>query len=541
MKRCLVLTASCLLVLLIGVGTVGSQDGRGLVIMSSPISTIEADPINYSFPRLFRYDSMRGTLIGAAADNLALTLSPQPTADLFQTIQLREDLLWEDGRAVNAWDVLAALITYGFYLDTLSGIKVIDDSTLSLGYRSSACSNLAQINPIIAPVSARFEAFARDFNSNHDEVIPIGDWQLALRDSGVEVQTQFRNIELVNGFGDRRTISLSGASGTRLGNLALLYIPGSSSVDAFLRGQTNLLIDPAFNRRTELLSQEVTQVYDAPGRWLHYLVFNMADTRIPRSAFTRRGELLEQGVNQFFSDRRVRQAVQLGLDISAIIDIFYHGGASVATGTIPSIWQGHNPAIEPASYDPGAAARLLDEAGWVDTDGDGIRNCYRCLYAEPGTSLSLRMESSIAASDLIRTHLRRIGIEVNIGSGAYTGQDSDLYLIAPDADYVYVQSPDPDQSAALTRAGDVIGSMGNLGSYYNPEVERLMEQARTLSGCDITERAALYRQAQAIIADDIAIIGLFTLHDFYLARGIDGFDPRPGDPFWNLPNWRVTR
>lgn len=72
-----------------------------------------------------------------------------------------------------------------------------------------------------------------------------------------------------------------------------------------------------------------------------------------------------------FDDDRVRQALTLALDRETIAEVVYEGLAVTATGPFPPVSWAFNPNVTPLPYDPEAAARLLAEAGWQDTDGDG--------------------------------------------------------------------------------------------------------------------------------------------------------------------------
>jgi len=89
----------------------------------------------------------------------------------------------------------------------------------------------------------------------------------------------------------------------------------------------------------------------------------------------------------FFSDRRVRLAMTHMIDRKAIITHLLKGHGRLATGPFEPGGQQHNPNIEPWPYDPQKAKRLLDQAGWRDTDGDGLRDKagrafrFRLLYA----------------------------------------------------------------------------------------------------------------------------------------------------------------
>jgi ABC-type transport system substrate-binding protein len=543
-KRILIGLMICTLTLLVGASIVGSQDGRGLV----RINRSDASFLGSLFPTLYRIQPETGLMEGASPDNLVLAINPQPTDEREQTIRLRDDLTWGNGESVTAWDVLWRLLTQ-FSPGHIDALTILDDYTIQVQYVEPNCANVPRTYPPVFRTTPRFQTFAREFVASRPGLIAIDDWEIAMREQGLSVaniRASDHVLVRLRKLPGQETTNLDGfVDGDRTIRLIDLEF-GISPEDAFLNHQVNLLINPAFNRRADLLRQDDVQVYEAPGWQAYYMVFNFADTEIPRSAFTAGGQLLDQGRNRFFSDLRLRQAVQLGIDIQSIIEVVYQGSASPLAGSLSPVSWGANPALQPTAYDPGAAERLLDAAGWVDIDGDGIRNCYRCQTAEYGTSLSARIAVQPDADELNRViemialQLRRIGIGVGTG-GSAASQNVDLYFTRLDESSAFLRSADPDQSTLLTRAADIIGSEGNVGSYYNPALEDLLQRAHTVPGCTVEERAALYREAQVLLAEEIPVIGLYTVHDFYLARGIQGFDPRPGDPFWNITNWRVTQ
>lgn len=545
--RAFILTLILIISVAAGAVPVASQGGRGLVrlIMDNVPPTLQ----DYILPRLYYLDPVNGILEGAAPDNWALVVNAAPTAEREHTLVLRDDLLWSDGSAISAYDVLYTLLTDSQPQNRIASLALVNEHAVKLGYAAPDCSNAARSNPHIRPYRAAFpdfETFARQFSIQHPELTPIRTWKEALSAARLEFrrpQEAFRVFGGLEILQDRRP-----GENVRLmnGNLALLLLANRTELpitQRFLNGETNLLINPPFNQRADLLRRDDVQVYNAPGWRADYLVFNFADKNTPRSAFTSKGNLLDQGQNLFFSDKRLRQAVQLAIDVQSIIEVVFAGQAIPLAGTLPPVSWGYNSALQPPAYDPGAAERLLDEAGWVDTDGDGIRNCYRCVSAPAGTGLYiiLNAETSVQRDrvvEMITAQLRRVGISVNPAGGEATSQRFDLYLGGFDSLSPYAL--DPDQAMLFTRAGDVLGAAGNVGSYHNPEVAALLEQARAVPGCDVAERAALYHQIQELLADELPMWALYARYDLYLARGIGGFAPQPGNPFWNLMNWRVT-
>ena len=75
-----------------------------------------------------------------------------------------------------------------------------------------------------------------------------------------------------------------------------------------------------------------------------------------------------------FSDKRVRRALTMLLNREDIRDKIFHGLAIIVTGNAFVDSPEYNKNIQPWPYDPEQAKKLLSEAGWVDTDGDGVRD-----------------------------------------------------------------------------------------------------------------------------------------------------------------------
>ena len=74
-------------------------------------------------------------------------------------------------------------------------------------------------------------------------------------------------------------------------------------------------------------------------------------------------------------DIRVRQALLCGTDRQAIISTIFRDTSPVAYGPLAAVTFGYEPAVQDYyPYDPAQAAALLDEAGWVDSDGDAVRD-----------------------------------------------------------------------------------------------------------------------------------------------------------------------
>jgi len=117
-------------------------------------------------------------------------------------------------------------------------------------------------------------------------------------------------------------------------------------------------------------------------------------------------------------DLRVRQAIQAGIDKQFLVDELLFGATTVGISELDIGWAKCD--IPPAEYSPETAMALLDEAGWIDGDGDGVRECTNCAGAETGTRLRLKLQTTTGnrlreeAEQLIIEMMREIGLEFYI-------------------------------------------------------------------------------------------------------------------------------
>jgi len=113
----------------------------------------------------------------------------------------------------------------------------------------------------------------------------------------------------------------------------------------------------------------------------------------------------------FFQDKRVRQALTMLVDRQQLIDKVRFGLGRIGVSPISVGSRDFNPDIRPWPYDPQRAAELLDEAGWKDRDGDGVRD-------KDGTKFKFAFLGGIGGTLLpqllpvLREQLQKVGIEM---------------------------------------------------------------------------------------------------------------------------------
>ncbi len=576
----LLLLGIMLLLALIPFNALHAQEPSGVIREANPFGSAEISSFNplrcqdfacdrvaeLLFPLLFGVDHETHLLTGGTVQNNAAALSWETIEPGVIAVQLRDDLQWSDGVPLTAYDVFFTYDAassreissdYRNRLNNeLQGIVPLSETELLLYLRNDECDVLPSINLPIIPVhvfNADFAATTADFFAD-GSLAEYERWQ-------DEVDYDF-SVLLNHPWDDAPSVSsgkFTWDAWQRGAYIRLRAVDGElvyemvdaigsrEEVDGFLAGDSNIMIGLPYSRWVDVLARDDLQVTTYPGTAWEYLAFNLEDPRDPHSAFDEDGNPQEQSIHPILGDVRVRQAVQRAINVQAVIDAAANGyGQVMAADQVPLSFA-FDPSLQPIGYDPVAAEALLEEAGWYRYGSNRIRQCRDCLYAEPESRLFVNLyyasgyEGHYAAARVIAQQLQAVGFEVNLSESNLVNmreQRFDLYLAAWGEPYPI----QPDHTSLFTPSSDLLGSGNNITSYNNPEVTALLDQARTLPGCAVEDRAALYAEAQRILQQDQPYVWLFTYEELYAASdGVQGFAPAPEFPFWNVEEWIVWR
>jgi peptide/nickel transport system substrate-binding protein len=206
-------------------------------------------------------------------------------------------------------------------------------------------------------------------------------------------------------------------------------------------------------------------------------------------------------------DRNVRLALSYATDKQKIIDVIYLGLASPGTTLIPDglgVW--YNSSIKDYEFDVAKAKQMLDDAGYLDTDGDGVRQMpdgtnplvYRINW--PSDSIN-----GPRLAELLGEMWREVGVDVEPQA-----MDPDALTAAccPAFDFdvmLWGWGSDPDPSLLLSvMTTDEIPTGSSETGYSNPEYDALyLEQAIER---DFEKRKELVWQMQQIVFDDVVYL-----------------------------------
>ena len=252
--------------------------------------------------------------------------------------------------------------------------------------------------------------------------------------------------------------------------------------------------------------------------------------------------------HSFLVDPQVRKALALAVDREKIARLYGREGRVTANILVaPSIYDSPNISF---TFDLKKAAAILDQAGWTDSNGDGIRD-------KNGVPLTMVFQTNInpvrqKIQDIVKQDFESIGVHVDnklIDSSVYFGTDvnnpntSDHFYADLEAFAWGNKSPDPGAyMSALTcgeaaqKANDWGGT--NSGRYCNPAYDALYEQSTT--ELDPQKRRQLFIQMNDLAMNDVALIPLVASANVSgIGKDIEGFDGTPWDAEdWNIADWR---
>lgn len=207
--------------------------------------------------------------------------------------------------------------------------------------------------------------------------------------------------------------------------------------------------------------------------------------------------------SSMIQDAAVRKAIAMGINKEGFVKTLLEGHGLAANGAFPdgfSTFGGEH--VKTETYDPEGAKALLENAGWVDSDGDGIRE-------KDGVKLTIRWLTYPSRQELpllaesAQASLKEIGIDVDINCTANRREfladmgSWDIYASA------LVTAPSGDPQYFFTTSC-VPGMSYNFGAYDNPAVTALIGDLS--KEFDTAKRGEMALKLQQMILDDNAYV-----------------------------------
>lgn len=216
--------------------------------------------------------------------------------------------------------------------------------------------------------------------------------------------------------------------------------------------------------------------------------------------------------NPKFRDKRVRRALAHLIDKKEIIDVLLYGMGEGVIGPIHPTKPYYNKDLAPIEFDVDKAKALLKEAGWEDTDGNGIvdkqidgQKVEMKFTLKYNQGNDRRKNSCL----LFKENARRAGVEVEVLVREWTvfleenkRREFDLFCGG------WVQSPQPDDLKQIWHTESDTPDGSNYVGFGTPETDRIIEEIQVT--LDENKRAELYKKIQERIYDEQPYIFLVS-------------------------------
>ncbi len=494
----------------IHIGSIG--DAQRLIPMLASDSA-SGDISGWIFNGLVKYDKDLN-LVGDLAESF--TASPDCREVVFR---LRKGVRWQDGKEFTAADVLftyrksidpKVATPYSGDFERVETIEAPDDYTVRVTYKEPFAPGLASWGMGIIPKHILENA---DLNTTEFNRKPIGTGPYRIK----EWTTGQKIVLAANGeyFEGK----------PRVGEYVYRIIPDNATMFLELKagGLDFMGLSPLQYQRqsdTDYFKQYFNK-FRYPAFAYTYLGYNLLDPR--------------------FADRRVRRGIAHAINRPSVIEGVLFGVGRPADQPVPPESWAYNPGVPRFEYNPEKARRLLAEAGWKDTNGDGILDKdgqpFRfTLMTNQGNNERAK------TAEIVQRDLEKIGLKVEIRIlewQAFLHQFIDKKKFEAII-LGWSLGRDPDSfdiwHSSKTKEGEF-----NFVSYSNPEVDRLLLEGRNT--CDHDRRRAIYEKIHSLIAEDQPYTFLYYPDALPIVhKRFKGISPSAIGIWYNFPTeWYVPQ
>ena len=480
--------------------------------------TYNSNPAFQAVRLMFRALARRDSTLSHYSPDLAQSWELRPDSTL--VLHLRHDVRWHDGVPVTSKDVVFT-------------IEMQKNKATASPRQTDVAAVVAVSAPDSFTVEIQLDRTGVYTVNSLLEVVPVPEHLLGSIPAAQMASAPFNQKPVGDGFyrfgqwnrGQSLTLEADTAypeGRAALDRVVMRFVPDmNSALTELLSGQGDLMqkIPPDQTERVKA-TQGVT-LYQAPRVRPAWIAWN-----------TRRPPL---------DDRRVRQALLMAIDRPALARGLFGEVGQAALSPIPDAVVEHSRSARPIPYDPAQAKQLLAQAGWTDTNADGL--------VDKG-GVPLKIEIDYISTDQTRRDVlvamqsmfRAIGVTIVPRSyestawvtrlrnrdfqGSFWGWGWGPGVMGPNAEMVF-------HSRSIPPAG------ANFASYSNPRVDALVDSTLALPAGPQLQRiwAALEQQliddaVYAPIYLDPELYGVNARYENVKFRGIEWWEDVP---YWYIP------
>lgn len=455
------------------------------------------------------------------------------------TVKLRNDVTWSDGTVVTADDFV---FTYDMimseknvaqtrypYEDYVEGVEAKDKATLVIHFKEPFAAWLTTMFTFVLPKHVLQPVFDKDGTLDNAEwnrapTVGVGPFVFKEWESGSHITF---------------TANPKWSAPPKLEQVFIRIVPDDAAQEAaILAGDTDIGVFLSSDQIEKLEAGGKVKVVAVPSGYNEAWFLNVN----PATA------------HPAMLDVNVRKALALATDRFTIVkDLLVESINPVNAGFWDSNPPFGDPSLKPYPYDPEQAKALLDQAGWKDSDGDGIRD-----KEIDGQKVDLKLRYITNDRELrknvqavVEQEWRQAGIAAdlqNYSSDVYwNGYNDDgpqaqgLYDVA---EYSSTPNSFPDGDSSDNWLCSTISSADNPDGlnwqgYCNPTMDELLKKQATTLNSD--ERIQLYAQIQKLMYDDVLYIGMWKDPDLWSINSrLQNVRLSGVSQFWNANEWTVA-
>ncbi len=498
------------------------QDAPRPVPYLGPATTSNGDVTDQLFLRLAGLGPRSSTLGDQA-------LVPELASRWFRQDSLTVDFVlnpaarWHDGTPVTArdvtfaWDILRQpiLAVTQAPFELVESVRAIGSTTVRVRFRRPSSEQVYVAGFLLQPLPAHLLASIPVDSLTTSEFArsPVGNgpFRFERRDPGRSIELRAVNDFFLGTPGIARLVF-------RLG------VATDAQVNLLLSGETDVMTDVPAAALGRLADSPSHRAVLAPGNFITTIVFNSRaadDSARPHPVLT---------------DERVRQALALALDRERIATTAFGAGAQTPRAVRSQAWYWLGGTRDQGAADRARARALLREAGWRDSDGNGIldRNGQELVLG-----IIYPVQSAVFAG--IGVQIEQMWRAVGVRA-ALEPIDGGVWIARRNAGRFDVdiaganQDPSPSsltQSWSCASAAQATSS--NVGRWCDPEFDRLLRAAPTATDPGAAFRSALTRMATW----QPAIVAAAPVNRVMVHRRYDNVIVRPSRALTALWQWRI--
>ncbi|MBE1553306.1 oligopeptide ABC transporter substrate-binding protein [Sporosarcina limicola] len=527
---------------------------------------VSSDPFKGTLSPVFYQDAYDAELLRFFAEDLLavdgdylITNDGAATYDISDenktiTIKIKDGVKWHDGEPVKASDLLYSYEIMGHpdytgmrfdfpttnikgmtayhqgKADTISGITISDDDkTIAIAFETASPSILSGVWTAPTP---------RHYLGD----VTKGEITMEELESSDKIRTK------PIGFGPYKVVKVvSGESvlyerfddywggKPNLKSVVLKVVNSASVLEALKKGEVDIAKFPT----DQYLNAKDADQFELLGRLglsYTYIGFNLGE-------WDKKNKINIMDSKAKLADKRVRQAMWHAMDNEVVGKEMYHGLRIPATTLITPAISFRDDENKGRSYDPEKAKALLDEAGFVDVNGDGIRED---AEGKEFVLNFLTMSGGEVAEPLAKWYMQNweeIGLKVVLLDGRLHELQAFYDMLEtgrPDIDIfqgAWKTGSDPDPSGIHGRE-----SVSNFSHYTSEKNDELLAAGVSEQAFDVDYRKDIYNQWQAMMVEDVSLAPTLYRYDLEaVSKRVVNYSIDPGSPNYAPWMWGVTK